>query len=197
MFIVKGIYAYFDTKYDSYNYVGKDSHIDKNRRNYRHNHSYYYGEQSINRILQNNPKRYEYYKLIELSDDFTDDDLNDLESVFIDELNTYHYDNPYGFNFTKGGDGSKGYKFSEEHRKKLSENNARYWLGKKFSEEHCRHMSESKKGENFKPYARIVREGFQNNKQMFGLWHNGKRLKRSVDFFKLKNEADLLNKRLN
>ena len=58
-------------------------------------------------------------------------------------------------------------------------------------------MSESKKGENFKPYARIVKEGFQNGKQMFGLWHNGKRLKRSVDFYKLKTEADLLNKQLN
>lgn len=197
VFIVKGIYAYSDTKYDSYCYVGKDSHIDEGRRDYRHNHSYYYDEQPINRILQNNRERYDYVKLVELSDDFTDDDLSNLESLFINELNTYHYENPYGFNFTKGGEGSRGYKFSEEHRRKLSKNNARYWLGKKFSEEHCRHMSESKKGENFKPYARVVREGVQNGKQVFGLWHNGNRLKRSINYSKLKIEADLLNEELN
>lgn len=196
MFIVKGIYAYSDTKYDSYCYVGKDSHLDENRRNYRHNHPYYYDEQPINRILQNNPTRYDYVKLVELSDDFSDDDLNELESLFITELSTYHYENPYGFNFTKGGDGSMGFKHSDVTRKKLSVNNARYWLGKKFSEEHCRHMSESKKGENFKPYARIVKEGVQNGKQIFGLWYNGKRLKRSIDFYKLKIEADLLNKKI-
>lgn len=194
---MKGIYAYFDTKYSSYTYVGKDSHIDENRRDYRHNHPYYYGEQPINRILQNNPKRYEYYKLVELSDDFTDDELNELELLFINKLGTYHYENPYGFNFTKGGEGSTGYKFSEEHLKKLSENNARYWKGKTFSDEHRKNLSESLKGRIIKPYARIVKEGFQNDKQMFGLWYNGKRLKRSVDFYKLKTEADLLNNQLN
>lgn len=62
------IYAYSDTKCDSYCYVGKDSHLDENRRNYRHNHPYYYDEQPINRILQNNPTRYDYVKLVELSD---------------------------------------------------------------------------------------------------------------------------------
>lgn len=35
---------------------------------------------------------------------------------------------------------------SEETRKRVSENNARYWDGKKFSEEHRRRLSESRKG---------------------------------------------------
>ena len=45
----------------------------------------------------------------------------------------------------------KGYKCSEETKKKISENNARYWLGKKrppFSEEWIRKISESHKGKS-------------------------------------------------
>ena len=44
-------------------------------------------------------------------------------------------------------EGLRNKEFSEEHRKKLSENNIRYWKGKKLSEEHRRKMSESRKGE--------------------------------------------------
>jgi hypothetical protein len=38
------------------------------------------------------------------------------------------------------------YKISEETRRKISENNARYWLGKTFSEEHRKNISLAKKG---------------------------------------------------
>ena len=66
-----GIYAYYDTKYDSYCYVGKDSNFDKKVRYSAHKCPSYYNKQPFNRVLQNNPKRYEYHKLVELSDDFT------------------------------------------------------------------------------------------------------------------------------
>lgn len=189
VFIVKGIYAYSDTKYDSYCYVGKDSHIDEGRRDYRHNQPYYYDEQPINRILQNNRERYDYVKLVELSDDFTDDDLNDLESVFIDELDTYHYDNPRGFNFTKGGDGRCGYEMSNESKKKISLKNK----GKIRSDVTKQKLRDI----NLIKEAHILKAGFMNGKQMYELRKDGKRLKRSINVSKLLEEAEFLNKNNN
>lgn len=219
MFIVKGIYAYSDTKYDSYCYVGRDSNIDKSKRYYDHKSPCHYNKQPFNRVLQNNPKRYEYHKLVELSDDFTDDDLNDLESLFIKELDTYYYENPYGFNFTMGGDGCTGYKLSKAHRKKLREAH----LGKKHSEEtkkkiseinkgrkhsleSIKKMSESKKGHfvsdetknkisktKTKNYARVIKNGHKNGKQQYALRYNGKIIQRSINEEKLQQLANELN----
>lgn len=58
------------------------------------------------------------------------------------------YAKSQGYNMTQGGDGTAGYKFTEyqlkkrsekkltnEHKRKIKENNARYWLGKNHSEE--------------------------------------------------------------
>lgn len=206
-----GVYAYYDTKYDSYCYVGKDSNFDKKVRYSAHKCPSYYNKQPFNRVLQNNPKRYEYHKLVELSDDFTDDDLNELESLFITELNTYHYENPYGFNFTKGGEGTVGFNHSEETKSKISEtmikkgiskgeNNPFY--GKTHTEESKKKMSETRikkgigKGENnprWKSYARVIKVGFDNGKQLYALMNDGKRIKRSVNKQKLEREADYLN----
>lgn len=42
----------------------------------------------------------------------------------------------------------KSWKFSDEHRRKISENHARYWKGKKRFEEAKRKTSKSMKGKN-------------------------------------------------
>ena len=163
-----GIYCYIDTKDDSIVYVGKDSNIDKERRNKEHYQSSKYNNQQINRILQNNPNRYTYQVL---AWNVTDQDtLNALEISYICNLKPK-------FNFTAGGDGMIGYKHSneskqkmsdshkgkklsnehkqkisngnrgkkvsEETKKKLSDNNARYWLGKTRSFKTRKKMSEN------------------------------------------------------
>ena len=138
----KGIYCYIDGENDKIVYVGKDSNIDKNKRHRDHLAPSSYNAQPINRILQNNPNRYKYCVLWEI-DDCTDNHLTQMEIFYIKK---------YGpkFNFTEGGGGISGFTHSEETRKKISENNARYWKGKTLSEETRKKISEAKKGK--KPY---------------------------------------------
>lgn len=78
----------------------------------------------------------------------TDAELNEKEMKWIKQLNTIF---PNGYNLNQGGLGNKGYKHSKESIEKISRNN--YWLGrpgvnvgKKFSEEHRRKLSEAKIG---------------------------------------------------
>lgn len=87
-------------------------------------------------------------------------EANLKERYYITEV--YHSSNPkFGYNITNGGD-SKGLWSNEmreklslahsnqictpETRKKLSENNAKYWKGKKFSAEHKEKLRISKLG---------------------------------------------------
>ena len=132
---MKGIYKYTDLKNGEVVYVGKDSHIDKNQRHYAHVAPSGYNDQQIHRVIQNNPNRYEYSVLYS-SDYVSDDDLIMLEMSFIER-----YDPK--FNFTKGGEGLCGYKFTEETKQKIREANK----GKKLSKETKQKISKSKKGQ--------------------------------------------------
>jgi len=78
----------------------------------------------------------------------TEQELNEKEKYWIKELNAV---SPNGYNLTSGGDGCSGYKHTEESKKKISLNN--YWLGKegvnkgkKFSDEHKKKLSDLHKG---------------------------------------------------
>lgn len=182
-----GIYAYWDNEKGYYAYVGKDSHIDKNHRHNVHKAPSFYDDQPFNRILQNNPDRYEYRILIK--GDYNNKQLNKMEKFCIKHLKTYHYDYPDKsvFNFTKGGDGCnywEGKTFSDEHKQKISEslkgeNNPNY--GKTFSDEHKRKISESKTYD----YPRIIKIGMHGKKQGYAIKYNGKRIKSSVYIEKL------------
>lgn len=70
-----------------------------------------------------------------------------LEVELIREWDTTNKE--YGYNITKGGEGTNGLKHSEETRKKLSEINE----GKTLSEETKQKMSEAKKGKKHKPFS--------------------------------------------
>jgi hypothetical protein len=173
--VTVGIYCYKDKqKNNEIVYIGKDSYINEKRRYKNHLAPSFYDEQQINKVLQNNPNRYEYEKLKEWElEDYNPNLANALEIIYI------HRYNPK-FNFTIGGEGVLGFKHSNESRKKMSEahkgkkfslkhrqaisnankgnvhseetkkkmreNNARYWLGKKHSDEYKRKMSESCRG---------------------------------------------------
>ena len=75
------------------------------------------------------------------------EELNKAEIEMIEKYNTFGN----GYNLTKGGEGSSGFKHSEETKQKLSEinsgeNNPNY--GKRRSEETRRKISDSNKGKN-------------------------------------------------
>ena len=144
-----GIYAYVDTKDNSVVYVGKDSHIDKGIRRKAHMWPSRYEGQKFNRILQRNPNRYEY-KEVFVFDEISQTELNQLEMQQIALFNPK-------FNFTKGGEGIKGFKHSEETKHKISimksgENNHNF--GKRYSEEERKKFSKIKMGEKNPMYGK-------------------------------------------
>ena len=110
---MKGIYGYYDTLKEKIIYIGKDSNINRQKRHKAHFKPSNYDEQKINRVLQRNPTRYQYVPLCILPKDATTDDLNKIETKHIAHLNPM-------FNFTKGGEGLVGFKFSEESKQKIS-----------------------------------------------------------------------------
>ena len=183
---MRGIYAYVDTMNNSVVYVGKDSNIDRCRRNYEHMSPSAYNKQKINRVLQNNPNRYEY-KEVFVFDEISPTELNLLE------MQQIAFFNPK-FNFTKGGEGTSGYKLSEEHKKKISrtvkgENNP--FFGKTHSEEFCRKQSET---QNTTGYYRVSKHKNKTCKQgfiwMYRYYEKGKRKSiESVNIEKLEEKV--------
>ena len=136
----RGIYQYTDLKTDEVVYVGKDSNIHRNQRHTDHTNPAMYNGQPFNRVLQNNPKRYEYGVVCE-AEHYSDVYLNCLEKGLIKSLNPK-------FNFTVGGEGTKGLKHSIESRKRRSEwmKGNDHSLGYKHTPQHNKKISESKKG---------------------------------------------------
>lgn len=130
---IKGIYQYRDLKTGKVVYIGKDSNINKNKRHNDHIARSNYDSQPFNRILQNNPNRYEY-SVIWAKDDCTDLKLNKMEILF-----GKIYNPKFNFgNFGKGG----SFKHTEETKRKISES----CKGRSVSEETKQKISESNKG---------------------------------------------------
>lgn len=188
-----GIYCYKDSlNNDSIVYIGKDSNIDRHKRHIEHSAPSKYNAQPFNRVLQNNPYRYDYEVICE-AEHYSDVYLNCLEKGLIKVYNPK-------FNYTNGGDGVRGFKHSDENLKRMSESQKGekgYWYGKHFSESTRRKMSESRKGDknpNWKDFPRIVKKGFCRGKQRYALRYNGKTIKESVFLEKLElSLEELLN----
>ena len=171
---MKGIYKYMDLKTGEIVYVGKDSHIDKHSRHKEHLSPSKYNKQQINRVLQNNPDRYEY-GVIWATGDCTTLKLNKMEILFGEIYNPK-------FNFGKfGAGGSKGH--TEESKQKMSEAHK----GKTISDETKQKISESK---NTSGYFRVTKNKDKNCKQgfkwVYQYYEDGKRKTiSSVDIKKL------------
>ena len=103
--MTNGLYGYYDTKNKYVVYIEKDSDISKDKRHKAHKNLSNYNVQLINRVVQNNPYRYVYFKFIE--GDYDEETLNELEQEAIRIFKTYKYDylERNVFNFTRGGDG--------------------------------------------------------------------------------------------
>lgn len=113
-----GLYGYYDTVNKYVVYIGKDADIGNNKRYNDHKSPSRYGEQIINKVVQNNLDRYTYFKFIE--GEYDDETLNELEKEAIRIFKTYKYDYPDRnvFNFTRGGDGNGNGQDSPNWREK-------------------------------------------------------------------------------
>ena len=191
--MTKGIYGYYDNVKNKVVYIGQSKNLKD--RLFHHMKPSKYDEQQINKIIQNNPDRYEPFILAD--GNFTTDELNELEyeAVEIFKTNRYKYPENEGFNFKDGGDvkdfsketklkiskALKGKPKSDEHKKKVSENHA------DFSGEN--NPMYGRTGENcpsWKNYPRIVKKGIVREKQNYAIRFNGKIIKQSVSLNKLK-----------
>lgn len=181
----KGIYCFVDKKINMVVYIGKDSNIDKRRRIKDHYYPSNYDKQPFNRVLQNNSNRYES-KIICEYPDLTDDELNYLE---IKEIlkHKFLYDEIPKFNFTIGGDGQTGHRHTEEAKRKISESHTGKQLSNECKEKAIKNLNHSSgdSSNNWKNYARIIKWGFNKNKQNYSIRYNGKYLKSSVYVHKL------------
>lgn len=98
-----GIYYYVDKETGNIVYIGKDSHIDKNKRCKDHlNPSRYYA-QPFNAVIQNNPDRYEYHVYCHVSS------IEELNRIEFDLINLYRPK----FNFKHGG--TNGVQFTKKN----------------------------------------------------------------------------------
>lgn len=137
--MMKGIYCYYDLEMDTVIYIGRDSNIGRKNRYYAHKSPSNYDKQPFNRVLQNNPDRYEYGVICEYSN-LTDDELNWMECMEIMKHKFLYGDIPK-FNFDVGGDGCTGHRHTDESKQLMSENHHKYWEGKTLSMEHCVNQS--------------------------------------------------------
>lgn len=152
-----GIYCYKDLQNNNeIVYIGKDSNIHYNKRHKDHLHPSNYNKQPFNKILQKNSNRYQYHILKSWDKTKYNPKLTSiLEILYIKRYKPK-------FNFTTGGEdlfiakisektkekiskSKTGTKLSKETRKKMSENNAKYWKGKHLSETTKKKISEFNK----------------------------------------------------
>lgn len=104
--MTNGLYGYYDNLKQYVVYIGQDADIGIDKRHKQHNSPSLYDAQVINKIVQNHPDRYIYFRFIQ--GDYDEDTLNDFEREAIRIFKTYKYDYPERnvFNFTRGGDGT-------------------------------------------------------------------------------------------
>lgn len=90
-----GIYMFLDKETGAVVYIGMDSHIDVHERRNAHLRPSSYNTQQINRVLQNNPDRYEYKVYCHA------DTVEEMRQLEFDLINLYRPK----FNYRHGGQG--------------------------------------------------------------------------------------------
>lgn len=148
--VKNGIYGYYDIKKNQMVYIGQSQDICK--RHFQHMNPSRYNCQVINRIIQNNPDRYELV-IIKDRPYFSKEDRDILEKHYIQFYNTFLDDNK--FNYTLGGDFAPS--IVPEIAKKISksmsgQNNPNY--GKRFTKETTEKMREAKIGSKNPMYGK-------------------------------------------
>lgn len=190
--MTKGIYLFFDNKYQQVIYAGRFTGRKRIKDHFSPSNKH---KQKINEYIQKHEDRIESIIFCEF-DDISNNDLNQLEkeTIKLFKLNKYKHPDNFVFNFTDGGDGINGYVISKETKKKLSEcqtgeknhnwnkygeKNPNYGnpSNYKHSEETIEKLSES----HLKKYARIVRNGKIKGKQSYSIKYKGEVYSSSTD----------------
>lgn len=122
------VYVYLDPRkhgryiYDNYCFLYEPFYVGKGK-GYRYkdlNSRNYYFKNKINKI-----KKFDLESIIvKLKEDIKEKDSFILESKLIKAIGRKDIDEGPLINFTDGGEGVSGYKFSENHRKLLSDRNS-------------------------------------------------------------------------
>jgi len=122
---MEGIYGYYDRINQYVIYIGKDSHIDKNKRHSAHMSPCNKNKQKINQILQND-KNNRYIYFVFIKGNYTNKELNNFEKEYIKKFKTFKYDNmdKKVFNFTPGGE------YSPSQNPKIAKKISQALLGK-------------------------------------------------------------------
>ena len=212
-----GIYAYWDNVKNYYVYVGKDSNIDKKIRHNYHILESKYNEQQINRVLQNNPERYEYRVIME--GNYNNWQLDQMEKLCIKSFKTFKEDYPERsvFNFTRGGEGISGYKKSHKNFKYnavkdgFQNGEQKYCIRNKNRNRIISSMDKNelndiakklnakeiteKEVRNLKSFKyKVVKAGFQNGKQKYCILdENHDRIITSINKNKLEKVCEKMN----
>ena len=97
-------------------YIGQTLHPE--RRWNAHLHGKY--KNGWHKDYQNNPEKYEY-SVIEY--DVPEDKLDEREMFWISFFDSYHN----GYNLTEGGNSTRGYKYTDEVKHKISEASKKLW----------------------------------------------------------------------
>lgn len=167
-----GIYGYKNKKTGKIHYIGQTTQPfikrDQEHRRKKDNHL------SDNKI-QKSPTEYEITPLVIFKlNSVTNEDLNPIETEFIKICNTFHDNNPDGWNLTMGGDSNT---ISDKTRKKISKS----LTGRKHSLSTRVKMSIARKGKTSKPQTKETRQklkimnlGRNNPNDKYILWDSGK-----------------------
>lgn len=147
-------------------YVGKT--YDLRKRINAHKCAVKYGK---NIMLHNSIRKYGWdaHKL-EIIEEVADELMNEREVFWINELKTYCYENKFGLNMTKGGDGQRStWMHKTELRKYFSDKfsgDGNPFYGKKHSEETRKILSENAKIRNKKDKRTIPEWGAEKGRNI-------------------------------
>ena len=142
-------------------YIGKTTRLNDRISCYRNN------QVTDQKIISRSIAKYGWDKhSFEIIATAPSDQLNELEQKYIQEHNSFHYENENGMNLTKGGEGTLGRVPTDKQRKKLSKS----LQGKTHSSETKQLMRSLKigKSSNFKGYSHT-----DESKQKIGLANKG------------------------
>ena len=210
--MTNGIYGFWDKIKGYFAYIGRFTGIQRVK---SHSYPSTYDAQQINRVLQNNPDRYEERILME--GDYNDWQLNQMEKLCIKYFKTFKYDYPERsvFNFTRGAGGISGYKkpyedfeytvskrgFKNGKQKYtvLDRNNnpIKQSVDKDFIADLVDKLNNGEiteeEAKNAFKYT-VAKKGFTNGKQNYTVYdRNHNPIKSSIDKNKLELIADALN----
>lgn len=130
------IYKYENIK-NGMIYIGQTNNLKRRDKEHKNNYNNTY----FDKVYHKHPEDFTLEVVCSVETKLT---ANSAEQWWIDYYDSLY---PSGYNLTKGGSSVHGYKHTEESKRRMSENNAKYWTGKHLSKETKNKISKTKKGQ--------------------------------------------------